>query len=90
MSKFATQEIKPECAMDCVLYEKCSAPVCPVDEDGVWYSDEEICTNRYFQQDKMVKNQKRLRKVKASGIFTPVSLKKIQRVRKNTKGMKAK
>ena len=66
MPKFTKQEIKPLKPEDCVIFDKCSAPICPLYNKGVWFSDEDICTNEYFQQTRQVKNQKKLKKNKIS------------------------
>lgn len=88
MPKYTTQEIKPTKAIDCVLFEKCGAPVCPVDKCGAWFSDEDICTNAHFQNERLVKNQKKLRKYGAVGIFTIERLKTLSRITKKTTGEK--
>lgn len=84
--KIAQQEKQPRVAEECVLFDKCSAPVCPVASGGVWYSDEDICHNPWFNKDKIIRNQKKLRKVKATGVFTREKLINMKRIGKTTKG----
>ncbi|MEM0142392.1 MAG: hypothetical protein QXL94_00355 [Candidatus Parvarchaeum sp.] len=80
--------MKPTEARECPFFERCNAPVCPVDNEGTWYYDEDICKNSDFNNEKIIRTQKSLRKYKAEGIFTRDLLMKIQRVRKTTKGEK--
>jgi hypothetical protein len=87
MPKFTKQEIKPLKPEDCVIFDKCSAPICPLYNKGVWFSDEDICTNEYFQQTRQVKNQKKLKKNKSKGVFTIEILGNLKRIGKKTKGL---
>ena len=78
----------PTTPEECPFFERCGAGICPLDNEGVWYSNEEICKNDDFSNLLMVKVQKLLKKYKAEGMFTSHTLKEIQRVRRTTKGVK--
>lgn len=61
----------------CSFFERCSAPICPLDPDykeRIWYQNEEICQNREFKKLQFIKTQKRIRKYSKkfdiSGVFT--------------------
>lgn len=81
MPKYTSQETKPTCPQDCVIYNKCNAPICPTEKVGIWFADEDICTNEHFQNDKLVKNQKKLKKANAEGGFDTTDILAIKRVR---------
>lgn len=89
MAKYVIQDKKPENREACAKYYNCSAQLCPamLNVKAVWFSDEEICTNQYFQKLKTVVNQKKLRKIKAKGLFTVKDLASLNRVGKKTKGL---
>jgi len=67
-------------AHKCKYFNRCSAPLCPLDENslqnGVWYPDEEICRLREFQGLRWVQNQRELKKrgVPVDGYFTAAML----------------
>ena len=53
---------------NCRLFDSCSAPICPLDEQNseyIWYPDEEICRQRkdvpnwVTQQRKIAKDKKK-------------------------------
>jgi len=48
---------------ECTQYDKCSAPLCPLDKQtlmyGIWYPDEEICRKHHHR---WVKTQKKIAK----------------------------
>jgi hypothetical protein len=47
----------------CRHFERCSAPICPLDkskEDKIWYPDEEIC--RVYTDIQFIKTQKKIAK----------------------------
>ena len=48
----------------CPGYQRCSAPLCPLDEDslrqGIWYPDEEICKSRQHSSALWIKAQKKI------------------------------
>jgi len=52
--------------MDCKYYEKCNAPLCPLDqaslEHGIWYPDEEICRLKEYSKHEWIINQKKIQK----------------------------
>jgi hypothetical protein len=51
----------------CKHYERCSAPICPMDErslKGIWYPDEESCMSSAYGNLSWIKAQKKI--VKAS------------------------
>ena len=61
---------------DCSRCDSCDAPLCPLDtvsiENGIWYPDESICTNREFGSLDAIKNQKKIAKraKSSSTLFT--------------------
>ncbi len=47
----------------CKHWDKCSAPLCPLNlNKGIWYPNEEVCSNRKFFGLQWVKNQKKIAK----------------------------
>ena len=49
----------------CNLYEKCSAPFCPLDGEinkRLWFSDEQICGTRWAQALSWIQAQKKIKK----------------------------
>ena len=53
-------------SQECKNFEKCSAPLCPLDgkslEHGIWYPDEEICISQQFSSSQFIRNQKKVKK----------------------------
>lgn len=51
-------------ATDCKSFIKCSAPICPLDQDSlencIWYPDEDICTR--VPSPLWIKQQKKIKK----------------------------
>lgn len=51
-----------KCDMGCRFYDKCSAPLCPLNGEsmncGVWYPDDEICRKRESGCQQIIENQK--------------------------------
>ena len=68
--------------MECPHYNKCSSPLCPLDEDslenGIWFPDEEICKRNEFARKTWVRNQKKIqrRAKNINGYFTLNMLKR--------------
>lgn len=56
-----TKQEPPE-QIDCRSFEKCSAPICPLDhpENAIWYKNESTCTKSPIP--KWVKRQRRIAK----------------------------
>ena len=51
--------------MSCPRKDKCSAPLCPMDEismQQIWLPDEEICKHRSHLEDRFVKQQRKIQK----------------------------
>ena len=77
----------------CKHFDTCSAPLCPLDASslggGLWYPDEDICKVRRFQQDRWIKNQKKIKKVGSyeTGYFTKEMLDRRLFVKKGIKGI---
>lgn len=73
----------------CKHFSTCSAPICPLDDGGIWYPDEKICKVRRFQQEQWVKNQKKIKKVGNydTGYFTKEMLDRRLFVKKGIKGI---
>jgi len=79
--------------IDCIKFEECSASICPLSqtvvENGIWYSDEDICNLRKFQSLNWIKKQKLIAKAKISSdkYFTVEMLGSIRQVRKGMEGI---
>jgi len=75
----------------CKKYEKCEAPLCPLDEvslnHGIWYPNEEICSIREYQQLLWIKNQKKIAK-KTSDFDTYYTVEMLNRKFVITKAIK--
>ncbi|MEM3192764.1 MAG: hypothetical protein QW292_11940 [Candidatus Parvarchaeota archaeon] len=73
--------------VDCLLYDKCECPLCPLEEDSVsvWYSEDEICKNPQFQV--ITNSMKKLKRKEAQGYFTLEMLNRDFIVRKGTEGL---
>lgn len=73
---------------ECNLFETCSAPLCPMDnnEQYIWYPDEDICSLRQFASVNWVRKQKLIAKKHGSvnGFF---SVKMLQVIKKVSKGI---
>jgi len=65
--------------MKCSLWDKCNAPLCPLDRKslkyGLWYTDEDICSKRAYQNKPWIQNQRYLKNKKVEGYFTYEMLK---------------
>ena len=52
------------CMHTCPRFDRCSAPLCPLDPDlhmrDGWWTDEAICRHQGFQQLPMIRKQRRL------------------------------
>ncbi|MEM3771722.1 MAG: hypothetical protein QXW80_05385 [Candidatus Micrarchaeia archaeon] len=73
--------------VDCLLYDKCECPLCPL-EDGpvsVWYSEDDICKNPQFQV--ITNSMKKLKRKEAQGYFTLEMLNRDFIVRRGIKGL---
>ena len=56
----------------CLNFDKCTAPLCPLDvgsKEIVWYPDETICIDKEFRNLSWVKTQRRLTKSGRKGFF---------------------
>ena len=73
----------------CKHFNSCSGPLCPLDLCGIWYADEDICKVRKFQQERWIKNQKKIKKVGSydTGYFTKEMLDRRLFVKKGIKGI---
>jgi hypothetical protein len=46
---------------DCSKFDSCSAPLCPLTgEIGIWYPDEEVCSNHQFRSERAIRNQRKI------------------------------
>jgi len=71
------EKIKPE---DCKNFEKCSAPICPLEDkiknlNYIWYPNEEICSKH---RNQFIKTQKKIKK-KARDVDKYFTLKMLDR-----------
>ncbi|MGC8585739.1 MAG: hypothetical protein ACP5L4_06490 [Thermoplasmata archaeon] len=80
--------------IDCPYFQKCSAPICPMDpekERAVWYPDEEICRNREFNDLDLIITQKKIARLnrmhEIQGLFTFSMLNRTLIVRKGISGI---
>ncbi len=74
----------------CGLYEKCIAPLCPLDQSslkGVWYPGEEICRSRTHGNLPWIRAQRKIGRAKASGYFNLEILNSIRTIRKGIMGL---
>ncbi|MEM0136142.1 MAG: hypothetical protein QXU18_13110 [Thermoplasmatales archaeon] len=73
--------------VDCLLYDKCECPLCPLEDDpvSVWYSEDDICKNPQFQV--ITSSMKKLKRKGAQGYFTLRMLNRDFVVRKGTEGL---
>ena len=45
----------------CSQQDKCSAPLCPLNNfQGIWYSDEPICTSHNYSHELVIRNQRKI------------------------------
>ena len=76
---------------ECKKSEKCSAPLCPLEESTgqVWFSDEPICTLESCASDPMVMNQVAIKKQKCSsdGCFTRRMLRNLSSITPSLEGL---
>lgn len=76
---------------DCPLFDKCNAPLCPLDENsiinGIWYPDEEVCKKKAIEL--WVKNQRKVKKRSrdTEKYFTASMLNRNIRVRNGITGL---
>ena len=58
---------------ECPRFEKCDAPLCPLDSDslknGIWYPDEEICKYQEVNQLEWIKRQRKLSEKAQFGFY---------------------
>jgi hypothetical protein len=70
---------KQENFTECINFTKCSAPICPKDQDSlktsVWFPNEEICNQ---SNDFFIKNQRKV-KIKAKDAITCYTHKMLNR-----------
>ena len=63
----------PETPEECPRFEKCDAPLCPLDSDslknGIWYPDEEICKYQEVNQLDWIKRQRKLSEKAQFGFY---------------------
>jgi len=85
--RLAQQENKPLSLEECTVFNTCSASYCPIVRAGNWYSEEDICTNAWFQEEHEIEVQKKLKKYNCEGLFTPEMLTNIKRISPKTKGI---
>ena len=76
----------------CNLYEKCSAPLCPLDgqiNKRLWFPDEEICRARWAQTLSWIQAQKKIKKRArdTSRYFTLTMLSQNCRIKKGIMGL---
>ncbi|TKJ45553.1 hypothetical protein CEE35_03465 [Candidatus Aerophobetes bacterium Ae_b3b] len=76
----------------CNLYEKCSAPFCPLDariNKRLWFSDEQICGARWTQALSWIQAQKKIKKRArdTSRYFTLTMLSQNCRLKKGITGL---
>lgn len=53
-------------AQDCLRFDFCSSPICPMDEQSLelsnWLPDDEICSSQEFSKETWILNQRKLHK----------------------------
>ena len=63
----------PETPEECPRFEKCDAPLCPLDSDSfknsIWYPDEEICKYQKVNQLEWIKRQRKLSEKAQFGFY---------------------
>lgn len=75
---------------DCHRWESCDAQLCPLsNEFSVWHWDEETCKLKRFQNEDLIKNQKKISRRKAEGSFTKSMLDRRIIIGKRMKGLMA-
>ena len=65
---------------ECKYYDKCAAPLCPLDElidNYEWTQEDEVCINSEFQNLKFIKTQRTIhnKRTVVEGSFTRAQLK---------------
>ena len=74
----------------CPLYERCSAPICPMDPNiaaRTWYSDEDICSSSKFKDHRVVVTQRKIAKKGSDGYFSYSMLNRDIVVKKGIQGI---
>ena len=72
----------------CDNFQKCNAPLCPLDLKGVWYSTEDICTSyKHNKNCDWIKRQRKITKTKVDGYFTIKMLNRNCIIGKGIKGI---
>ena len=82
-------------AQSCPHFDRCSAPLCPIDamslEHGAWFPDEEVCRRADHRTQPMVRTQRRIARLTAadteSGCFTGAMLLRGCRLTRKIKGL---
>ena len=76
--------------VSCPFYGRCENPICPIDplrEKRIWYSDEGLCINPEYKEDKTVISQKKIARKHAEGYFTHAMLNRDIIVKKGVRGI---
>lgn len=89
------EKIKIEPKVNCIRFEGCTAPICPLDESftkAVWYPDEDICMVRTYRREHWRIIQRKIKKVNdtkntVEGFFPLMLLENIHRVSSKVKGL---
>jgi hypothetical protein len=78
---------------ECPSYEKCEAPICPLDDSSkdiaLWYPDEEICGSMQFRKEKWRIAQRKIAKraIDRDTYFTKPMLEVATKVTPHIKGV---
>lgn len=75
---------------ECPLYERCNAPLCPMDPNigmRIWHSDEDVCSSSDYKDNQAVITQKKIAKKGAEGYFTYGMLNRDIIVKKGIQGV---
>jgi len=74
----------------CPLYERCAAPICPMDPNAKhrsWYSNEDVCSSSKFKDHNVVVTQRKISKKGSEGYFTYEMLNRDIVVKKGIQGI---
>ena len=74
----------------CPLYDRCAAPICPMDPNAKhrsWYSTEDVCSSSKFKDHKVVVTQRKISKKGSEGYFTYEMLNRDIVVKKGIQGI---